>query len=84
MKVNARSNGQFSSPLSYYFRCLYLFFRLKTRICHVQISEEQLEEKRVHCEYSLGQMFVFAMLKLITDEKVVTAFQSALELLNDP
>jgi hypothetical protein len=55
--------------------------RLRTRMTHVQNSEDQLHKKRQHCKFTSSLLFPTAELTTLLDVNVVQAFESALRLL---
>lgn len=75
------SNGNFSQR-SFPVSCLRLF-SLRTRMASVQTSEEMLDEKKAHCMAFLSLSLNAALLTLLTDSKVVNAFNSAMALLGN-
>ena len=56
-------------------------YRLRTRTAFVQHSETKLDEKQEHCRH-LFHPSVNSLLTLLTDRKVVEAFEKAMQLLS--
>jgi hypothetical protein len=56
-------------------------FRLRTRSAFVQNSEQSLGKKQQHCKLSASPINTDLVLTLLTDEKVLNAFETAMSLL---
>jgi hypothetical protein len=80
-KSTDRASGKNISLLSYHE--LTRIHSLKTRMFHVQMSEEALEKKRQHCEFTVTYSFLVGRINMRIDIRVVKAFENALLLFNE-